>query len=64
MTRKDYILIASAINKAVKRYKERLDISTEAVSCLVDSLSVALSEDNPRFDWERFEEACYKEIDS
>ncbi len=52
MTRKDYELIAKAINETDKNGTVYL------LGHLVEVLCVALAEDNPRFDAGRFREAC------
>lgn len=56
MTKKDYELIA----KALKRRKPESGLSSERWQWEHDvvSLTLALEEDNPRFDRTRFQEAC------
>jgi hypothetical protein len=52
MTRKDYELIASTLNKVV--------ILNGNTDTAITALAHALSNDNPRFDALRFVEAVYK----
>lgn len=55
MTRKDYVLIAAAINGVY------LDADWNqhcTIIALVDDLSDALLVDNPQFDREKFKKAC------
>jgi len=54
MTKKDYVMIARIINFATDAEHEAL-VSKDS---LVDQLVVSLTEDNPRFDAERFRRAC------
>jgi len=63
MTRKDYILIADALKAAkpipahqLPDYSERAAIESHRNA--VHSICAALSDDNPRFDRERFLKAC------
>lgn len=63
MTRKDYELIAAALRAAKPairgtpaKYGERLG----AWAASVESLAAALKGDNPRFDPDRFVDACVK----
>lgn len=53
MTRKDYILIADAINKAPVDASQDRQRNTVA-----RSIADALATDNPRFDRARFLKAC------
>lgn len=57
MTRKDYILIARALNGAMPVSPES-DRVKEAWRTAADALAYALATDNPRFDRERFMRAC------
>ncbi len=62
MTRRDYQLIARAIDKTDKAYSvenedERVNPS-EVIDFLVDVLGEALQDDNYRFDGEKFRQAC------
>lgn len=58
MTRKDYALIAKAINRA--RGYETLEREHKAgyVELTAEILAAMLEDDNPRFDKARFIEAC------
>jgi hypothetical protein len=63
MTRKDYKLIAAAILSARSdiRNKEPEDSQTDlldGVSYAIDWITVALAQDNPRFDPVKFLKAC------
>lgn len=61
MTRKDYILIANALHRNaadLAAYAEMSKTPAEVHSFLVYSVLDALAGDNPRFDRERFAEAC------
>ena len=63
MTRKDYILIAAAINDA---YHSASFVNEEitrvavlhGIDCAANYLAAALGRDNPRFDRSRFVKAC------
>lgn len=55
MTKKDYILIAEAIEKHRKSYGGRTD---SVVKEVVHALCTAFEMDNSRFDAMRFTEAC------
>jgi len=55
MTRKDYVLIAGALRKARERYPTP---ANTAHLCVADCIADALVGDNPRFDRDRFVEAC------
>ena len=50
MSKKDYVRIAAAI--------ARLSLKPEDRNNVVRVLSEVMSEDNPRFDWRRFYDAC------
>lgn len=57
MTRKDYVLIAAALADAKLHRAVRPDaIIQHSTDC--NYLAAALSQDNPRFDRERFLKAC------
>ena len=58
MTRKDYRLIAEAVNETSKRYNDGLydDLFTD----LIESLSSKLKSDNVHFDRDKFYSACVK----
>jgi len=55
MTRKDYQLIASAINGQRQGFGRG---ETVAISSLAETLADALAQDNPRFDRAKFLTAC------
>jgi hypothetical protein len=57
MTRKDYILIAAALNKA-REFLESNGDSTVGFAVTVESLTADLQADNARFDAARFINAC------
>ena len=57
MTKKDYVKIAKAIADCAGQNRENY-YSKEMRRRIVQSLIIALSENNPRFDSERFAEAC------
>jgi hypothetical protein len=56
MTRKDYQLIADCIGMA----RAECNNTDEEIGLdrAVDNLSVALEDDNPRFDKDKFDKAC------
>jgi hypothetical protein len=54
MTRKDYIVISDILNLFVDRL-DSIDFND-----LIFEFSEMFLEDNPRFDEEKFQEACYK----
>lgn len=56
MTRKDYKLIADAVNEA--RLLSNYVLPERAIELVAQTLATALAKDNPRFDMERFIEAC------
>ena len=63
MTRKDYILIAAALNSALQTpdywYASNCDSQYEkGAKSAINALAVSLASDNPRFDRERFLKAC------
>ncbi len=55
MTKKDYVLIANCINKVNSKYSDYKVQKT--LQELVSELNLALIQDNPRFDIEKFREA-------
>jgi hypothetical protein len=60
MSKKDYVLIAGAID----RTSTLINADKHTIHMVVMHLSHALEQDNPRFDSERFIDACltyYKE---
>lgn len=71
MTKKDYILIAKPFNRAVNALKDLIDNSTKqeqdkqnlldrfyVIELMVQALSNELLKDNPRFDTNKFYQAC------
>lgn len=61
MTRKDYRLIASAIDEArdtILRVEPRPFELLDGVVYVLNYLETYLEHDNPRFDRNRFREAC------
>jgi len=58
MTKKDYKLIANCIKK-VNTFENEYNKYLISKSELVTRLIIALKEDNPRFNAEKFREACY-----
>ncbi len=69
MTKKDYIILASAIRAQVDFQNEaharvapardvRADVSLNQLDALTRSLANRLRDDNPRFDTNRFLDAC------
>jgi len=57
MTKKDYERIAKAVREAWECEKDDFD-RTIGVSRVAHILAYSLSNDNPRFDRERFLDAC------
>lgn len=60
MTRKDYVIIADSIKGSIN-YEQSFNNNQAAVSALrflALTLSSSLEEDNPRFDRDRFLDAC------
>jgi hypothetical protein len=55
MTRKDYIVIADILNLFVDK------LESKDFNDLIFEFSEMFLEDNPRFNEEKFSEACYKE---
>jgi len=55
MTRKDYILIAAAIQSAMIQGYSGAEWARQ---CVAHNIALALANDNPRFDRERFLKAC------
>lgn len=62
MTRKDYIVIAEAIQTT----RFRLDLKKDNIvlSTLIDLIAVQLKKDNRNFDYVRFAKACGQEMHS
>ncbi len=57
MTKKDYVLIANAINKESERSLGD-NISRTTYCAIVDNLVYVFSLDNPRFNAKKFYDAC------
>jgi len=61
MTRKDYVALAEAINKARRKVSGGVPIglvSDLAIETVENSIADDLASDNPRFDREWFLQAC------
>jgi len=58
MTRKDYVTTAEIINSYAS------EIKLEVLEDLVNDFIVMFSEDNERFDSDRFWDECFKNIDN
>jgi hypothetical protein len=56
MTRKDYQLIADAIN--LSKWSSGNDIHLETIRTVAQDLATKLAQENPRFDRARFLTAC------
>jgi hypothetical protein len=64
MTKKDYIIIAEAINKEAKRINASPNgngQNSRTILNIIDNLGWVLKKDNPFFDNIKFEEACLKD---
>ena len=62
MTRKDYELIAGVIRAAFDPYGSGLPTETTTSKArVINEFAYALREENPRFNAQRFIEACNKE---
>lgn len=60
MTKKDYELIASVINREVEAVRLNKKLSAKKVlDSMVVTFAWKLGQDNSRFDETRFEHACY-----
>lgn len=66
MTRKDYETIAAAIRSIHKDAAEfyaddddRQFVAINAINATAESLSEALAKENPRFDQDKFMNACF-----
>lgn len=60
MTKKDYELIAMAINNAYFTSDTELEYS--GIKSVIDHLVIDLSADNPKFDADRFRKVCTAHI--
>lgn len=54
MTRKDYVRVAAAIRKVREAGPFRPRRDAETIDAIVLNLAEVFSEDNPRFDFDRF----------
>jgi hypothetical protein len=59
MTRKDYQLLANALHAA---QPEHFIVEFEAWAECCKQITLALRQDNPRFDEDKFMEACIKGV--
>ncbi|NDE72171.1 MAG: hypothetical protein EB054_05690 [Actinobacteria bacterium] len=62
MTRKDYVLLAKAINNALDEIEGSSELSEDpfkSVRLVVTSIATALESENPRFDYQKFISASY-----
>lgn len=57
MTRKDYVLIAQAIKGQVNFFIGD-QLVLQVIKAIAISVAMALATDNPRFDRDRFMQAC------
>jgi hypothetical protein len=68
MTAQDYRILAAAVSTAAAEIWERQPnhraTSAAAVGTVIRHLSDALALDNPRFDREKFLEACIRNVNS
>jgi len=67
MTRRDYVMIAGAINRAVQCGRnldtpDRQQAADVVLQLTIAELGYVFSQDSERFDRERFENACRKNI--
>jgi hypothetical protein len=64
MTRKDYVLIAKAINEVFQFAGRRMDADSLSAQVYIrltaSHIALALAKDNVRFDTDKFMEACTK----
>lgn len=60
MTRKDYELIATTLNKIATLNDNTIQTPQMILDTVAVALATAFSNDNPRFDTLRFIEAVYK----
>lgn len=58
MTKKDYELIASEINKEFYTWRRPSVIECKGINATISAVANALEKDNPRFDRKKFIEAC------
>lgn len=56
MSKKDYVLIARVINAQRRHFKHNM--AFEALDVISEQLSLALAEENPRFNRDKFLNAC------
>jgi len=60
MTKKDYVVIASAINEVLREI-DASEESTKGIRWLVENLEDRFIEDNPKFSCIKFRTACSNE---
>lgn len=60
MTKKDYVLIATALHQSYISLDDDNDLSKEGMENIVRHLSIHLANDNPRFSIDKFWEAVFK----
>jgi len=60
MTKKDYVKIAEVLNDCWKHYENDPE-SKYFVEILINDFARMLQNDNSRFNWVRFENACKKD---
>ena len=58
MSKKDYVLIAGAINRRLGTFSNEATDCIYTVQDIANDLARVLAQDNPRFDYSRFIEAC------
>lgn len=64
MTKKDYQLIAGAIHRSLRAVewvegnKIKREVSRSMAHLIATDLAATLAHDNPRFDKDKFKEAC------
>lgn len=65
MTKKDYILISEAVNRAYYYHSQALarNEDSDYMNLFIEILSAKLALENPRFDEVRFQRACTKELE-
>jgi len=56
LSRKHYALVAGAFHKALQRNNGEEEITRE-IKALASDMATMFREDNPRFEWSRFEQA-------
>ena len=59
-TRRHYRAIAKVLNQHYITATQVDDVAVTAVRCIVHDFEVLFQEDNARFDYEKFEKACFE----